>query len=150
MAATPTAREWDSQSLHTGSAARQQLALHCRLRECFLFLPPVGGRGGVASVGAGDGGNGGSPGATIEVRVFVSRSALSELYAERACWVRLDIRCPTSNLANAIFPIPRARRTHWSHTVVVTRTELDHVFNNTVMKKGCVIPRSFVPSRQSR
>ena len=53
---------------------------------------------------------------------------------------------PTSTLANAILPITRDRRTHWFNTVVVTRTELDRVFDNTAMKKKCVIPRSFVPS----
>ena len=52
----------------------------------------------------------------------------------------------TFRLANAIHPIPRARRTHWFHTIMVTRAELDRVFNNTAMKKRSVVPRSFPSS----
>lgn len=35
------------------------------------------------------------------------------------------------------------RRTHWFHTIIMSRTELDRVFNNTAMKKRCVVPRYF-------
>ena len=29
------------------------------------------------------------------------------------------------------------RRSHWFHTIAMSRTELDRVFNNTAMKKRC-------------
>ena len=50
---------------------------------------------------------------------------------------------PTFRHANVIPPIPRVRRTHWFHTIMVTRAELDRVFNNTAMKKRYVVTRSF-------
>ena len=36
--------------------------------------------------------------------------------------------------------------THWFYTIMVTRAELDRVFNNTAMKKRSVVPRSFPSS----
>jgi hypothetical protein len=33
----------------------------------------------------------------------------------------------------------RHRRSHWFHTIAMSRTELDRVFNNTAMKKRCVV-----------
>ena len=80
MAATPTAREWDSQSLHTDSttAAAAAAAVGATLSGPGMFLPPVGS-GGVA--GGGVGGSGGSPGATIEyLRDLVQKRIITLTY----------------------------------------------------------------------
>ena len=34
---------------------------------------------------------------------------------------------------------PRLRRSHWFHTIMMSRGELDRVFNNIAMKKRCVV-----------
>lgn len=113
MAATPTAREWDSQSLHTDSttAAAAAAAVGATLSGPGMFLPPVG-NGGV--VGGGVGGSGGNPGATIEyLRDLVQKRIITLTY--------------TRNVHDG--------RTHWFHTIMMTRAELDRAFNNTAMKK---------------
>lgn len=33
------------------------------------------------------------------------------------------------------------RRSHWFHTIMMSRTELDKAFNNLVMRKRCGEPR---------
>jgi hypothetical protein len=78
MAATPTAREWDSQSLYADSttAAAAAAAVGATLSGPGMFLPPVGIGGGV-----GVGGSGGSPGATIEyLRDLVQKRIITLTY----------------------------------------------------------------------
>ena len=77
MAATPTAREWDSQSLHTDSttAAAAAAAVGATLSGPGMFLPPVG-NGGVVGGGASN-----SPGATIEyLRDLVQKRIITLTY----------------------------------------------------------------------
>jgi hypothetical protein len=79
MTATPTAREWDSQSLHADSttAAAAAAAGGATLSGPGMFLPPVG-NGGVAG---GVGGSSGSPGATIEyLRDLVQKRIITLTY----------------------------------------------------------------------
>jgi hypothetical protein len=79
-AATPTAREWDSQSLYTDSAtaAAAAAAVGATLSTPGMFLPPVGGNGGVP--GAPVGGSG-SPGATVEyLRDLVQKRIITLTY----------------------------------------------------------------------
>ncbi|KAF8496819.1 hypothetical protein F5888DRAFT_1702774 [Russula emetica] len=111
MGATPTAREWDSQSLHADSTTAAAAAAAVGATLSGPFLPPVG-NGGV--VGGGVGGSGGSPGATIEyLRDLVQKRIITLTY--------------TRNVHDG--------RTHWFHTIMMTRAELDRAFNNTAMKK---------------
>jgi len=80
MSATPTAREWDSQSLHADSttAAAAAAAVGAALSTPGLFLPPVGAGGGVVGVGAG---GSGSPGATVEyLRDLVQKRIITLTY----------------------------------------------------------------------
>ena len=79
-AATPTAREWDAQSLHTDSTTAAAAAAAVGAATPGLFFPPVGTSGGV--VGAGAGGSGaGSPGATIEyLRDLVQKRIITLTY----------------------------------------------------------------------
>ena len=79
-AATPTAREWDSQSLYTDSttAAAAAAAVGTTISGPGMFLSPVG-NGSV--VGGGAGGSGGSPGATIEyLRDLVQKRVITLTY----------------------------------------------------------------------
>ena len=42
------------------------------------------------------------------------------------------------------------RKSHWFHTIAMSRTELDRVFNNTAMKKRSVVVydnRNFLPAQ---
>lgn len=48
-----------------------------------------------------------------------------------------------SRVLNAVFLAGMFRRSHWFHTIMMSRTELDRVFNNTAMKKRSVLPFFF-------
>ena len=77
--ATPTAREWDSQSLFTDSAtaASAAAAVGAALSTPGMFLPPVGGSGGVPGAPGGSG----SPGATVEyLRDLVQKRIITLTY----------------------------------------------------------------------
>ena len=136
MAATPTAREWDSQSLHADSAtaAAAAAAVGATLSGPGMFLPP----GGVV-VGVG-GGGGGNPGATIEyLRDLVQKRIITLTYTRNVhdgCVFATVTLHPTDTCLNLRDP----RRTHWFHTIMMTRAELDRAFNNTLMKKRYVHP----------
>jgi hypothetical protein len=80
-AATPTARDWDSQSLFADSttAAAAAAAVGAALSTPGIFLPPLGGNGGVP--GGPTGGGGGSPGATVEyLRDLVQKRIITLTY----------------------------------------------------------------------
>jgi hypothetical protein len=80
MSAATTPREWDSQSLYTDSttAAAAAAAVGATLSTPGMFLPPVGGNGGVP--GAPVGGSG-SPGATVEyLRDLVQKRIITLTY----------------------------------------------------------------------
>ena len=80
MAATPTARDWDTQSSQTDStiAAAAAAAVGAALSAPGLFLPPVGNAGGG---GVGAGGSGSSPGAAIEyLRDLVQKRIIALTY----------------------------------------------------------------------
>jgi hypothetical protein len=73
MAATPTARDWDSQSLHTNSTTAA--AVGGALSGPNLFLPPAG---------AGGSGGGCSPGVTIEyIRIGAQAHHYADLVHDR-------------------------------------------------------------------
>jgi len=78
MAATPVAREWDSQSLHTDTttAAAAAAAVSAALSTPGMFFPPVSGTSGSVA-----GASSGSPGATIEyLRDLVQKRIITLTY----------------------------------------------------------------------
>jgi hypothetical protein len=111
-AVAATMREWDAQSMHADAQSP--------------FMPLVAG--------------GGSPGATVEyLRDLVQKRIITLTYMRNVhdgC-VLLSFYVTFGWLLMSA--VLRHRRSHWFHTIAMSRTELDRVFNNTAMKKRCVV-----------
>jgi hypothetical protein len=109
-AVAATMREWDAQIQHADSPSP--------------FPPPVAGVG--------------SPGATVEyLRDLVQKRIITLTYMRN---VHDGCDFPFSLSVFLMMMVWWwCRRSHWFHTIAMSRTELDRVFNNTAMKKRCVI-----------
>lgn len=55
------------------------------------------------------------------------------------------MRGRSSAVLSSVNSLVASRKTHWFHTIVITRAELDKVFNNTAMRKRSVIPSGVGP-----
>ena len=64
----------------------------------------------------------------------------ADVYAERTRWVRFTSQPPRLRFPDDdVGVFWRCRRSHWFHTIAMSRTELDRVFNNAAMKKRCIV-----------
>lgn len=105
VSTTPMGREWDAQSLHSDSVA-----------PSVMGTSPALGQG-----------------TSVEyMRDLVQKRIITLTYMRNIHEGYVD-RILNSGLFNRL--TPSNRRSHWFHTIMMSRTELDRVFNNTAMKK---------------
>ena len=122
-AVAATMREWDAQSMADSPS---------------LFpLPVSGGAPG-----------GSSPGATVEyLRDLVQKRIITLTYMRNVhdgCGLLPSLPVYVF-LTMMLACSGGCRRSHWFHTIAMSRTELDRVFNNAAMKKRCVVHIPGIP-----